>query len=1000
MMRFNAILIAMWVGIQTLSSATVSAQTLTLTAGTNIAAAVSPDGAQIVFDLQGTLWVMPVAGGEAKAITDPLADARQPAWSPDGKAIAFQSFKDGGWHVWTVAPDGTDLKQISSGGFDEREPAWSPDGAWIAFSSDRGGNYDIWVMAADGSEPRVLTTSPANDHSPTWSPDGKRIAFASDRESGKGLYTITFEGVAERLAAPLEGALAGPSWSPDGNRIAFVETDRTGSRLKVMDASSTVIEAVSKEKEDAFPFRAAWLAGDEVIYTADAAIKRLSLATAKAKPRTIAFSAPIAVNPPTYKRKTFDFTSTAPRPVKGIRGPVVSPNAKWAAFAALGDIWTADISKTNGKADRVTNDTALDFDPAWSPDGKLLAYVSDRSGKTELWLRDLRSQQDHQLTTLDAEVQRPVFSPDGAKIAFFKVLGLAGLGGGALHLLDVGTGEVTQLRPNIWAPSRVSWSPDGRKLALSALAAASSRFREGWSEFTIIEVEGGQDRRLTPHPDKSLAMRGDDGPAWSPDGKSLAYVFEGTLWTLPVDGEGNIAGTPTRLTTELADAPSWTGDSKSILYMATDRLARIDLSGRDPKPRDIHPDFTWQAAVPPGRTVIRAGRLFDGVTNSYRDSVDIVIEGNRIVALEPRSERDAATKVIDVSDKTVIPGLIESHSHLAAPFGERLGRLWLAMGVTSVRDPGADPYDALERRESWASGQRPGPRQFYAGGLTDGARVYYGFANSVTTPEHLELEMDRSKRLDADMIKTYVRMPDAMQKMIVAKAHDIGIPVSSHEIYPAAAFGADQVEHLRGTSRRGYSPKQTELGFSYGDVVDILSKTGMTVTPTMGLSGGFTRAVLRDAAVLQHPAYTAIFRDNERAASAAIYERARSTLPSLDRTVAAMQKAIKQIVDNGGRITAGTDSPFVPYGLSFQVELELYEEAGLTPFQVLQSATSWPAERLGVDAHLGTIAPGKLADLAIIDGDPLARIKDIRNIAGVVANGKYFAREELLEVPK
>jgi imidazolonepropionase-like amidohydrolase len=142
-----------------------------------------------------------------------------------------------------------------------------------------------------------------------------------------------------------------------------------------------------------------------------------------------------------------------------------------------------------------------------------------------------------------------------------------------------------------------------------------------------------------------------------------------------------------------------------------------------------------------------------------------------------------------------------------------------------------------------------------------------------------------------------------------------------------------------------------------------------------------------------------MFRDDERAASAPIYERARSTLPALDRTVAAMQKAIKQIVDQGGRVTAGTDSPFVPYGLSFQIELELYEEAGLSPAQVLQSATIWPAERLGVAAHLGTVAPGKLADLVLVDGDPLARIKDLRNVAGVVSNGRYFSREELLARP-
>jgi len=982
-----------------LGTAGAGAQTLTLNEGTNIAAALSPDRTWIAFDLQGTLWVMPAAGGEAKAITQPLMDARQPQWSPDGSKIVFQAFQDGGWHIYTVAPDGSALTQLTHGGFDEREPAWSPDGAWIAFSSDRNGSYDVWVMAADGAEPRMLTTSTWNDHSPTWSPDGKHIAYVSDRESGAGLYAIAFAGVNERLLAKLDGALAGPSWSPDGSAIAFVATTREGSRLMALDPARGTARAVSPATEDAFPFRASWLSATELIYTADAAIRRIDLAAQTITSAVVPFRAPVEIARPTYTRKAYDFVTRGPRPVKGIRGPHVSPDGRRVVFAAMGDLWLADAGRGGRKPQRLTNDRFVDVDPAWSRDGRFIAYVSDRSGKTEIWLRELATGQDRKLTDLDAEVQRPVFSPDGTRIAFFKVVGLAGLGGGALHLLDVASGEVTQLRASIWAPGQMSWSPDGRYLALSALSPASSRFREGWSQFLILAVDGppAADRFVTPHPDRSLAMRGDDGPIWSPDGRAFIYVFDGRLWRVPVTPEGAIDGAPTRLTDGLADAPSFAADGQTIVYLATDRLMRRDDRG---KIRDIHPDFTWTPDLPNQRYVLRAGRVIDGLNDVYAENVDLLIDGNRIAAMSPRRAWGGGVRIVDASDKTVIPGLIESHTHQTALFGERLGRLWLAMGVTSVREPGADPYDALERREAWASGRRLGPRAFFAGGLTDGPRVYYGFANSVATLEHLELEMARAKRLDYDMIKTYVRLPDAMQKIIVEKAHAIGIPVSSHEIYPASSYGVDAVEHLRGTSRRGYSPKQTELGFSYGDVIDILSRTGMSVTPTMTLSGGLTRAALREPALLDHPVYAAIFRPEERAQTAAAAERARPNLAALDRTVAAMQLAVRRIVERGGRVTAGTDSPFVPYGLSFQVELELYQDAGLTPAQVLRAASVWPAERMGLEAHLGTIAPGKLADLVVVDGDPLARIADLRNVAAVVTNGRYITRDELLRPPQ
>src|SRR6516162_6547236 len=107
---------------------------LTLHEGTNIAAAMSPDGQTIALDLLGTLWTMPAQGGAAKAITEIFLDARQPSWSPDGRRIAFQAYRDSTWQIWTVNVDGTDLRPITSSSFDDREPTWSADGTRIAFS--------------------------------------------------------------------------------------------------------------------------------------------------------------------------------------------------------------------------------------------------------------------------------------------------------------------------------------------------------------------------------------------------------------------------------------------------------------------------------------------------------------------------------------------------------------------------------------------------------------------------------------------------------------------------------------------------------------------------------------------------------------------------------------------------------------------------------------------------------------------------------------------------
>jgi hypothetical protein len=170
----------------------------------------------------------------------------------------------------------------------------------------------------------------------------------------------------------------------------------------------------------------------------------------------------------------------------------------------------------------------------------------------------------------------------------------------------------------------------------------------------------------------------------------------------------------------------------------------------------------------------------------------------------------------------VMPGLIEMHAHLRKAYGEALGRIWLSYGVTSIRNPASNPYEAVEDREANEAGVRIGPRIFTTGAPFDGSRIYYPGGVSVNGDVQLQLELDRAVRLDYDLIKTYVRLPDLLQKQVIDFAHQHGTPVTSHELYPAVASGADGVEHIRGTSRRGYSPKVTALNVSYRDVIDLL----------------------------------------------------------------------------------------------------------------------------------------------------------------------------------
>ena len=253
------------------------------------------------------------------------------------------------------------------------------------------------------------------------------------------------------------------------------------------------------------------------------------------------------------------------------------------------------------------------------------------------------------------------------------------------------------------------------------------------------------------------------------------------------------------------------------------------------------------------------------------------------------------------------------------------------------------------------------------------------------------------------MIKTYVRLPDLLQKRVIEEAHRMGMPVTSHEIYPAVAYGADGVEHIRGTSRRGYSPKMSELRRSYRDVVDLLAASKMTLTPTIGIQGGYQLLTLRDGSWIDDVRLQRLFPASALDAGARAAQqtpRARSDLPQREALVSPQERMVARGgASGGGRVIAGTDSPINPYGLTLLMELEHYVRGGLSPAEAIRTATAVPAEAMGLGADLGTIERGKLADLSIVDGNPLTNISDIRRTRQVMKDGVLYDIETLLRRP-
>jgi imidazolonepropionase-like amidohydrolase len=434
---------------------------------------------------------------------------------------------------------------------------------------------------------------------------------------------------------------------------------------------------------------------------------------------------------------------------------------------------------------------------------------------------------------------------------------------------------------------------------------------------------------------------------------------------------------------ELAAAMTFAGGlpMEAIRSEYEDALPQLYRSGVAQEMANLAALAREVSPVRTGAFAIAGARLVDGTERAPVDDSVVIVREGRIAAAGRRSvvTIPRGMAVVEAKGQTLLPGLWEMHTHFS---GVEFGPALLAAGVTTARDCGGEFDYLVAQRDAAAKGEVPSPRLLLAGLVDAGGLKAFGHVTA-ETPDEGRAVVARYHAAGFQQIKLYTFLTPDVVKAIAAEAHRLGMTVTGHVPQAMNAFegveaGMDQINHLNYVSRLMREPGGEQKA------VQFFKEHHTVVDPTAGWGEMAGHSKDADVAsfepgILKAPfALDAKYRSMGGTASA---DQTRTRMAQTLAAIGALHKA-------GVTIVPGSDTGLVGYGLDR--ELELYVQAGMTPMEAIQSATIVSARAMNLDLDSGTVEQGKRADLIVVDGNPLADIRDIRKVTRVIVNGRLY----------